>query len=208
MNAGNMTAEATRAGGVTAKTRTSVFFTETRCVAKTLTLLARNEIALPTENRGRSVFFADGTRSEVYRETTMRRRRYQGPVLIAVRFRLRLIGSSRLAHWLFRVESLFNTLLFAAHRGFQTKLWLTDLETGYYRGIYEWEGRDAALDYAETLRVVLRPWVQSGSFAYRVIEDRSRSNYLEGVSRVEISAEDSGWWLPVRSSEVTTNGAR
>lgn len=183
-------------------------FAESRCVAKTLALLARNEIALPSENRGTSVLFADGSRSEVYRETTMRRRRYEGLVLIAVRFRLRLLGSSRIAHWLFRVESLLNTLLFAAHRGFQTKLWLTDLETGYYRGIYEWQGRDDAIDYAETLRVVLRPWVQAGTFAYRVIEDRSRGDYLEGVSPDEMSVEDSGWWLPVGSSKVATNEPR
>ena len=84
-------------------------------------------------------------------------------------------------HWLFRLESLLNTVLFAAHRGFQTKLWLTDRDTGYYRGIYEWEGADAAVEYAETLRVVLKPWVQDGSFAYRVIEGQSRDDYLDGA---------------------------
>jgi hypothetical protein len=203
-----MTIDGTQPAGVAAKSRISVLLTETRCVGKTLALLARKEIALPVENRGRSVVFADGSRSEVYRETAMRRRRYEGLVLIAVRFRLRLIGSSRLAHMLFRFESLFNTLLFAAHRGFQTKLWLTDRETGYYRGIYEWEGRDAAIDYAETLRVVLRPWVQAGSFAYQVIEDRSRDRYLEGVTPDEMSAARDGWWLPVQSLGVTAHGTR
>jgi len=128
----------TRADGGAAKSRTSVLIAETRCVARTLLLLARNEIGLPKENRARRIVFADRSRSDVYRETAMRRRTHQGLVLIVVRFRLRLIGSSRLAHWLFRLESLFNTLLFAAHRGFQTKLWLTDRDTGYYRGIYEW----------------------------------------------------------------------
>lgn len=200
-----MIVDTTRPDGGAVKTRIAVLAAETRCVARTLALLARNEIALPTENRGRRVLFADGSRSDVYRETTMRRRTYEGLVLIVVRFRLRLIGSSRLAHWLFRLESLVNTLLFAAHRGFQTKLWLTDRQTGYYRGIYEWEGPDAAVEYAETLRVVLRPWVQHGSFAYRIIEGRSRVEFLAGVEPKEAPVPDEAWWLPVGRRAVHAN---
>jgi hypothetical protein len=189
------------------KRKLRVLATETRCVLSTLGLLARNELALPRHNVGRSVVFADGTRSEVYRETVMRKRRYQGLVLLVVRFRLRLIGSSRLAHWLFRVESLANTLLFAAHPGFQTKLWLTDRGTSFYRGIYEWEGVEAAVEYAETLRVVLRPWAQSGSFAYRLIEGRSRDDYLQGVEASPPNHEEA-WWLPIRSRAVIADERR
>jgi hypothetical protein len=182
--------------GVATKSWLSVLGAEMRCVASTLAMLARNEIALPEANVGRLVVFADGSRSEVYRETAMRCHRDEGSVLIAVRFRLRLIGSSRLGHWLFRIESLLNTILFAAHRGFQTKLWLTDRNTGYYRGIYEWEGAGAAAEYAETLRVVLKPWAQDGSFAYRVIEGHSRDDYLAGAIITESLQPEDGWWLP------------
>ncbi len=101
-----------------------------------------------------------------------------------VGFRLRGIGTNRIWHALFRFESLFNTLLFAAHEGFHTKLWLTDLDTGYYRGIYEWRDPRSAVDYLETLRVVLRPWVEKGSFAYRVLE-MSRDDYLAGLIAAE-----------------------
>jgi hypothetical protein len=186
---------------VATKRRLSVLFAEVRCVLKTLAMLAGNEITLPEPNVGRVVRFADGSRSEVYRETAMRLRRHEGLVLIAVRFRLRLIGSSRIMHWLFRIESLLNTVLFAAHRGFQTKLWLTDHDTGYYRGIYEWEGAEAAVEYAETLRVVLKPWVQEGSFAYRVIEDQSRDRYLNGSMSAQSPGPEDGWWLPASSAE-------
>ncbi len=189
------------------KRRLWVLAAETRCVLSTLGLLARHEVAMPRDNVGRSVVFADGTRSEVYRETAMRKRRYLGLVLLVVKFRLRFIGSSRLAHWLFRVESLFNTLLFAAHRGFQTKLWLTDRRTWFYRGIYEWEGMEAAVEYAETLRVVLRPWVQSGSFAYQIIEGRSRDDYLQGVE-VEPSEQEEAWWRSMRSGAVSADELR
>jgi hypothetical protein len=181
------------AEGRRAKSRLSVLITEARCVMSTLVLLAHDEIALPDDNVGRVVGFGDGTRSQVYRETAMRKRRREGLVLLVVRFRLRFIGSSRLAHWLFRLESIMNTVLFAAHPGFQTKLWLTDRRTWFYRGIYEWVGEEAAVEYVETLRVVLRPWVQRGSFAYRVIRDRSRVEYLDGAEMETPPGPDDGW---------------
>jgi hypothetical protein len=186
------------------KARLTVLLIETRCALRTIRLLARNRIALPRENVGRRLMFANGTHSEVYRETAIRSRNYEGLVLIVVRFRLRLIGSNRLAHWLFRVESLLNTLLFAAHPGFETKLWLTDRETGYYRGIYEWRGRTEAIEYAETLRVVLRPWVEQGSFAYQVIEGHSRVDFLNGQLVDGDERPGHGWWRVAPSSMRAT----
>ena len=180
----------------------SVVRIEARCVFSTLLMLARHEIAMPRGNVGRTMRFADGTASEVYRETAMRQRQPDEFVLLAVRFRLRFIGDSRLMHFLFRVESLLNTVLFAAHPGFQTKLWLTDRITGYYRGIYEWRERPAAIDYLETLRVVLAPWVESGSFAYEVIEDISRHDYLDGLMPDEEGRSSGDWWRPVRFEEA------
>jgi len=120
-------------------------------------------------------------------------------VMLAVRFRLRFIGSSRLGHALFRFESLFNTLLFAAHRGFHSKLWLTDLATDYYRGIYEWENEKSAIEYAETLRIVLAPWAQTGSFAYQIMSGVSRPDFLEGRLPYPVH-EDDRWCSPVRAS--------
>lgn len=171
-----------------------VLWAETRCVLATLGMLARNEIAQPRANVGGVVSFSDGTVSEIYRETAMRQRRFDDLVLLAVRFRLRLIGLSRVWHFLFRVESLLNTLLFAAHRGFQTKLWLTDRDTGYYRGIYEWQSRADAVEYLETLRVVLAPWALTGTFAYEIVEGVSRTDYLSGCLE---AGPDGDWWRPV-----------
>jgi len=179
------------------KGRMQVLGAELGCVLRTLALLLRGALAMPRRNVGLPLRFADGTRSLVYRETAMRHRSDADLVLIAVRFRLRLIGSSRLGHWLFRRESLLNTFLFAAHPGFQTKLWLTDLRTGVYRGIYEWQGRQQAEEYAETLRVVLQPWVLSGSFSYRIVEGLSRNDYLEGGGHMKSARSCDGWWVPV-----------
>jgi len=181
----------------------SVLLAETRCVSRTLVMLARNEVTMPTGNLGRTIRFADGTASQIYRETATGPTRADDLVLLAVRFRLRFIGMSRFWHFAFRVESLLNTVLFAAHRGFHTKLWLTDRETGFYRGIYEWRGRDAAFEYLETLRVVLTPWAQTGSFAYEVVEGVSREDYVDGCVPAGWNAT---WCLPVRSRDHPDTG--
>jgi hypothetical protein len=120
--------------GQTRKGVLSVLAIETRCAISTLGLMIRRRLGQPNDLVDSTVEFADGSVSKIYRETSMRGLETTPQVMLAVRFRLRLIGSSRLGHALFRFESLFNTLLFAAHRGFHSKLWLTDPATDYYRG--------------------------------------------------------------------------
>ena len=177
----------------------SVFAIETRCAFSTLGLMIRRRLAQPNDLVNSKIEFADGSVSRIYRETTLRGPETTPQVMLAVRFRLRFIGWSRLGHALFRFESLFNTLLFAAHRGFHSKLWLTDRTTGYYRGIYEWEDSESALEYAETLRIVLAPWVQRGSFAYRIMIGVSRPDFLEGRFPYPVQ-EDDRWCSPEPAS--------
>ena len=181
----------------------SVLAVELRCAISTLALISRRKLAQPDDLVGSHIEFADGSVSKIYRETSMRDVHSTPQVMLAVRFRLRFIGSSRLLHALFRFESLFNTLLFAAHRGFHSKLWLTDAATHRYRGIYEWEDNASALDYAETLRIVLAPWVQRGSFAYRIMNGVSRPDFLEG-RLADAVHEGDRWWLPARAIAGTT----
>ena len=181
------------------KSGRSVLAIETRCVISTLGLILRRKLGMPNDRVGSNIKFADGSVSTIYRETVMRGLVTTPQVMLAVRFRLRFIGSSRLGHWLFRLESLFNTLLFAAHRGFHTKLWLTDPRTNFYRGIYEWADEPSALEYAETLRVVLAPWVQAGTFDYRIVLGATRLEFLEGGVPDYLGEDPQDcWWLPVR----------
>jgi hypothetical protein len=181
------------------KSRLSVLAIEAKCVISTLGLMLRHKLEMPNYRVGSNVRFADGSVSTIFRETAMRGLVTTPEVMLAVRFRLRFIGSSRLGHWLFRLESVLNTLLFAAHRGFHTKLWLTDPRTNFYRGIYEWADETSALEYAETLRVVLAPWVQAGTFDYRILPGVNRLEFLE-VGVPDCLGEDPHgcWWLPVR----------
>jgi hypothetical protein len=169
---------------------------EFRCALRTLSLLAAGRLKLPTAQVGRVVRFADGSTSTVYRETALVGGPATSDVVLAVTFRLRFVGTNRLLHTLFRVESMLNTLLFAGHAGFRTKLWMTDLDTGVYRGIYEWSGRTAAVDYLRVLRVVLLPWAQRESFGCRVMAAPSRAPYLAG-SAVPPGEDGDRWWRPV-----------
>ena len=189
----------------TRKSVLSVLAIEIRCVASTLGLIFRHKLAQPTDLVDAHVVFGDGSVSRIYRETSMRDLETTPQVVMAVRFRLKFIGSSRLGHALFRFESLFNTLLFAAHRGFHSKLWLTDRTTDFYRGIYEWEDEESAIDYVETLRIVLAPWVQPGSFAYRIVNGVTRPDFLEGRLPVAyLAREDERWSSPARAVATPT----
>ncbi len=178
----------------------SVTLTELRCAATTVVLLLRRRLVLPTGEVGRRIRFGDGTKSTIFRETRLLGATATEPVLIVVRFRLRLLGLNRTTHALFRAESLLNTPLFAGQPGFCSKLWLTDLATGFYRGIYEWDGADSARRYGETLRVVLAPYTQRNSFAYRVLPGQSRQEFLAGQTPNEASPPADRWWLPLAQS--------
>jgi hypothetical protein len=178
----------------------SVGATEVFCALRTVGLMVTGRLAMPRRQVGRRLTFADGSSSTVYRETVRNGQGVTSPIILVVRFRLRLIGTSRFWHAAFRFESLFNTLLFAGHEGFVTKLWLTDSDTGYYRGIYEWDGEQSARWYAEVLRVVLQPWVQEGTFGYEILGGVNRPDFLAGrVTGSEVSEPGRQWCVPVSS---------
>lgn len=200
---GGTVADMSSPQGHARKSVLSVFAIETLCAVSTLGLIARHKLGQPTDLVDSHIEFADGSVSRIYRETRMRDPETTPQVMLAVRFRLRFIGSSRLGHALFRFESLFNTLLFAAHRGFHSKLWLTDRTTDYYRGIYEWEDKESAIEYAETLRIVLAPWVKTGSLTYQIMSGVSRPDFLEGRFPYPVGDGDR-WCSPAMVSVSAT----
>lgn len=161
-----------------------------RSAAVTAGLLARHRLVLPRGHVGRELRFADGTVSRVYRETVRRGVGTAEPVLLVVRFRLRLLGTNRAAHALFRMESILNTPLFAGFAGFRSKLWATDRRTGYYRGVYEWDGAGPATSYAETLCGLLRVLSESGSVRYQIVPALRRDDYLGAPD----AAGADRWW--------------
>jgi hypothetical protein len=152
-----------------------------RSVVATLGLLARGRVRSPHRRVGAVLTLPEGTRSVVFRETRIEGARRWPPAVLIVEFRLRLLGSRRFLHALFRVGCLVNTPLFAGFPGFRTKLWMADVGTGAYRGLYEWDGANLAEDYASALARILQPLSVRDSVRYRVIPDVRLDAYLEGL---------------------------
>ncbi|HEX6255853.1 MAG TPA: hypothetical protein VFZ70_08570 [Euzebyales bacterium] len=126
-----------------------------RSVWATSQLLTAGRLSQPTTHRARPLHFADGTTSYVFRETLVDGLPTTEPAVLVVRFSLRLVGTNPWLHAAFRRECVLHTPLFAGFPGFRSKLWLTDPHTGVYRGLYEWDGADRAVHYAETLARLL-----------------------------------------------------
>lgn len=149
-----------------------------RCALVTAGLLARGRLALPRRMVGARLAFGDGTRCMVFRETAKRARPPTEPVILVVRFRLDLVGTHPLPHAVFRRVCVVNTPLFAGFPGFFTKLWITDTDTGTYRGVYEWDGAAAAEHYARVLSRVLASVSVRGSVQWRILPGIRREDYL------------------------------
>jgi hypothetical protein len=159
-------------------------------------LLLSRRLRLPRENVGRALAFADGSNSRVFRETVWTGPPTRDPALLVVRFQLRLVGRSRLLHAAFRKESIANTPLFAGFPGFRSKLWMSDAQTGVYRGLYEWDGAGPAASYATSLAALLRPVCVRGSVAFHVEPGVRRDEVLRGSAAVG-DARATGpdqWW--------------
>jgi hypothetical protein len=92
-------------------------------------LLARHQLRWPRADVGVMHGFQDGAASRVFRETVLEAP-VREPVVLVVRFRLRLLGHARLSHRVFRAESIAHTPLFAGFPVFRSKLWLCDEATG------------------------------------------------------------------------------
>lgn len=176
-----------------------------RSAVETAWLLAGGRLRAPRAWLGRRLTFADGTTSLVFRETAMAGVPIADPAVLVVQFRLRLIGTNRLAHGLFWRECLLHTPLFAGFPGFRTKLWLSDVQTGVYRGVYEWDGADRAVAYAETLARLLRLVSQRGSVRYHVVPGLRRDDLLAGMAARFRGRE---WWRLVAMPSAVERSAR
>jgi hypothetical protein len=138
--------------------------------------------------------FADGTSAPVYRETVVDRDRVEEPCLLVVEFRLRHIHGW--AHALFRWESLLNTMLFVGFPGLVSKLWLAHDDNEVYRGVYEWDGADAAEHYARSLWRVLALVSEPASIRYVVVPGIRRDDMLADPHLLDATGdtEGSSWW--------------
>ena len=166
-----------------------------RCVGRSLVLLARRRVHLPTENVGRVLQFADGSTTRVYRETTLDVGPALEPCVLVVAFKLRFLRGAAV-HRLFEAESLLNTPLFVGFPGFASKLWCSHDTHGVYRGLYEWDGPSRARHYAKALWRVLALVSVPGTIGYKVLPGLTRDEVLADPARMVGAAAGSqdAWW--------------
>ncbi len=141
-------------------------------------LATRYELSLCDQRLGHSYRLIDGHGYRVFRETTRRLDR-EPRCAIEVGFRLRLIGSATLPHWLFQRACILTTPFWSGFEGFGTKLWMVDPETRSYAGIYAWASAPTARGYLDVLLPVLRAVSVSGSVFSQVHEDRAFEDFLQ-----------------------------
>jgi hypothetical protein len=165
-----------------------------RCALRTAGLIGGRELHQPTGAVGRRVRWADGTTSEVYRETVADHVA-QLPCTLVVRFRLRGVRRPIL-HTLFRLESELNTMLFAGFPGFVSKLWFANDERGVYRGLYEWDDPAKAEAYVKALWWALMVVSERSSIGAVVLPGVHRDELLDAAGTA-VRDDPAAWWRPV-----------
>jgi hypothetical protein len=119
----------------------------------------------------------------IFRETV----RDDGPrarsVVLVAGFRLRVLRSQRILHWLFQRACMLTTPFWSGFRGFRVKLWMVDPQTRKYLGISAWAGVEHAQTYRGALVQVLRPLSPPGSVWYELSPDQELEPFLRTRKR-------------------------
>lgn len=136
---------------------------------------------------GETLRMSDGRTYIVFRHTrktaTHWAASYQ-PAVLQPRFHLRCMGPRRhRLHALFRVVCIVTTPFFVGIRGFRSKLWMVDPDTGDFAGLYEWDDAPTAEAYAEGLSKVLRLLSVPGSVRYELQPNCTVDEYLREPRR-------------------------
>jgi hypothetical protein len=166
-------------------------------VRRWVRMSAGDELDRPTENVGATLEFADGSISRVFRETRVTHAATAHPTLLVIAFRLAFLDDMPALHAGFRRECLIHTPLFAGFPGFRSKLWLEDRHTRIYRGVYQWDGADAAAAYAGRMVGLLAPFSNRGTARSHVVPGLTRDTYLRDPHAANGGAPD-GWWRLAR----------
>jgi hypothetical protein len=116
---------------------------------------------------------------KVFRETRLVAKSEDEPIVLVVGFRLKLIGSNRVSHYLFQRICIITTPFWSGLPGFYVKLWMVDPQTKNYAGIYEWKGKDNAEEYVRLLLPVLRFFSVKGSVWSVLYANQQLDEYLK-----------------------------
>jgi uncharacterized protein len=93
--------------------------------------------------------------------------------------------------------------LFAGFPGFRSKLWADDVTTGVYRGIYEWDGAEAARAYATRMVGLLAPFSNADTARFHVVGGLRRDTFLRDPQAAPSDGAD-GWWRTEQPVETSS----
>jgi hypothetical protein len=88
--------------------------------------------------------------------------------------------------------------------GFRSKLWADDVTTGVYRGIYEWDGAEAARAYGTRMVGLLAPFSNADTARFHVVERLRRDTFLRDPQRRPPTEQRAGGESNSRSSRPAT----
>ena len=176
------------------------------CAVEWARLARGGRLRSPREHIGAALAFADGSRSVIFRETARVDPPAAEPVLLVIAFRLAMLGSVRPLHAAFRRECVLHVPLFAGFPGFRSKLWLDDVDTGVYRGVYEWGDRELADAYAHRMVALLAPFSTAGTARFHLVPELPRDRFLTDPEAAPGGAEDA-WWRLAEPQSSTDGGA-
>ena len=160
-------------------------------------MASSHELVQPSEHLGARLAFADGTTSTVFRETRAVDVTTDEPTVLVIRFRLALLDDLAPLHLGFRHECVLHTPLFAGFPGFRSKLWLDDRDTRMYRGVYQWDGFDAAVAYAGRMVGLLAPFSNRHTARFHVARGVRLTEFLLDPDATS-GEESDAWWRLTR----------
>jgi hypothetical protein len=160
-------------------------------------MAGRHELIQPSDHVGARLAFADGTTSKVFRETRAVDFTMDEPTVLVIRFRLALLDDLAPLHRGFRHECVLHTPLFAGFPGFRSKLWLEDPKTRMYRGVYQWDGFEAAVAYAGRMVGLLAPFSNRHTARFHVARGVRLTDYLRDPATTS-GDESDAWWRLTR----------
>ncbi len=163
---------------------------------KTLRYQLSGRLHMPQDQVGRVFVNADGQEFVIFRQTVLdpaSARTTLPAAIFRVRFRVPKI------RWTDRFLTLLKSPLFVALPGFRSKLWMVDVKSCTYQGVYEWDTVQDAENYAHSTSMAFMAFLAvPDGISYEVIAGGrivERNSQLSVVPTSKTEARATGMGL-------------
>jgi hypothetical protein len=142
---------------------------------KTLVLFLSFRIKFHREDIGKILDMEDGTKFKVFRHVVIKRGNIPGPEAV---FIVRFIPANMTVKQNIRF-SLIPMLLIIGFKGFRSKYWCVNEETGMCQGIYEWQTLSDARNYANSIAMrFMKGRSIPGSVSSKIIDQTTQKYWV------------------------------